>query len=60
MSLDRLEYPLAAVTWFAFAGLLVARSVYGWRGRRAAKLTLTGFAAAILVLAIYLLRRMVE
>lgn len=60
MSLDRLEYPLAAVTWFAFAGLLVARQVYGWRGRRAAKLTLTGFGAAILVLAIYLLRRMVE
>ncbi len=60
LSLDRLEYPLAAVTWFAFAGLLVARQVYGWRGRRSAKLTLTGFVAAILVLGIYLLRRMVE
>lgn len=59
-SLDRLEYPLAAVTWCAFACLLVARSVYGWRGRRAAKLTLTGFAAALAVLVIYLLRRMVE
>ncbi|MDQ3368471.1 MAG: cytochrome c biogenesis protein CcsA [Myxococcota bacterium] len=57
-SLDRLEYPLAAVTWFAYAGLLLARQVYGWRGRRAAKLTLAGFAAALLVLLIYLMRRM--
>lgn len=59
-SLDRPEYPLAAVTWLAFAGLLLARQVYGWRGRRAARLTLTGFAAAALVLAIYLIRRIVE
>jgi ABC-type uncharacterized transport system permease subunit len=59
-SLDRPEYPLAAVTWLAFAGLLVARSVYGWRGRRAARLTLAGFAVAVLVLAIYLVRRIVE
>lgn len=57
-SLDRPEYPLAAVTWLAFAGLLVARQVYGWRGRRAARLTLVGFAAAVAVLGIYLLRRM--
>lgn len=59
MSLDRLEYPLAGVTWLAFAGLLVTRQVYGWRGRRAARLTLVGFAAALLVLVIYLLRRIV-
>jgi ABC-type uncharacterized transport system permease subunit len=58
-SLDRLEYPLAAVTWIAYAILLVARQVYGWRGRRAARLTLLGFAAALAVLAIYLVRRMV-
>lgn len=58
-SLDRPEYPLAAVTWLAYAGLLVARQVYGWRGRRAARLTLTGFAAALAVLVIYLVRRMV-
>lgn len=57
-SLDRPEYPLAAVTWFAYAGLLVARQVYGWRGRRAARLTLVGFAAALAVLVIYLVRRM--
>ena len=58
-SLDRPEYPLAAVTWLSYAGLLVARQVYGWRGRRSAKLTLTGFAAALAVLVIYLVRRMI-
>jgi ABC-type uncharacterized transport system permease subunit len=58
-SLDRPEYPLAGVTWLAYAGLLVARQVYGWRGRRAARLTLAGFAAALAVLVIYLVRRMI-
>lgn len=58
-SLDRLEYPLAAVTWLAYATLLIARTAYGWRGRRAALLTLQGFACALAVLLIYLLRRMV-
>ena len=58
-SLDRLEYPLAGITWIAYATLLVARAVYGWRGKRAARLTLVGFAAALAVLAIYLVRRMV-
>lgn len=59
-SLDRLEYPLAAVTWLAYASLLAARQAYGWRGRRAAHLTLAGFAAALAVLVIYLVRRAVE
>jgi ABC-type uncharacterized transport system permease subunit len=58
--LGRIEYVLAAVTWFAFATLLVARQIYGWRGRRAAILTLEGFAAALAVLLIYLVRRIVE
>jgi ABC-type uncharacterized transport system permease subunit len=57
-SLDRPEYPLAAVTWIFYAALLVVRQVYGWRGRRAARLTLAGFAAALLVLVLYLVRRM--
>ena len=57
-SLDRPEYPLAVVTWLFFAALLVMRQVYGWRGRRAARLTLAGFGAALLVLVIYLVRRM--
>jgi len=57
-SLDRPEYPLAVVTWMFFAGLLVMRQVYGWRGRRAARLTLCGYGVALLVLVIYLVRRM--
>jgi ABC-type uncharacterized transport system permease subunit len=58
-NLGRIEYLLAVVTWFVFATLLVARQIYGWRGRRAAKLTLEGFAAALAVLVIYLVRRIV-
>lgn len=58
-SLARIEYALAAITWVAFAALLVARQIYGWRGRRAAKLTLRGFTTAFAVLLIYLLRRVV-
>lgn len=54
----RPEYALASLTWLFFAGLLVMRQVYGWRGRRAARLTLAGFSAALLVLVIYLVRRM--
>ena len=60
MSPLRIENLLAVVTWFAFATLLVARQIYGWRGRRAAKLALSGFAAAIAVLLIYLVRRIME
>jgi ABC-type uncharacterized transport system permease subunit len=56
-SFGRIEYVLAAVTWIAFATLIVARQIYGWRGRRAARLTLEGFASALAVLVIYLIRR---
>jgi len=56
--LTRPEYPLAVVTWAFYASLLVARQIYGWRGRRAARLNLAGFGVAILVLLIYLVRRM--
>jgi ABC-type uncharacterized transport system permease subunit len=55
--LDRIEYPLALVTWIAYATLLVARGIYGWRGRRAARLVLEGFAASLAVLIVYLVRR---
>ena len=54
---DRPEYPLALVTWLSFASILIARTTHGWRGRRAAWLTIFGFAAALMVFAIYLLRR---
>jgi ABC-type uncharacterized transport system permease subunit len=59
-SVGRIEYALATVTWVAFATLLVARQIYGWRGKRAAKLTLEGFASALAVLVVYLIRRIVE
>jgi ABC-type uncharacterized transport system permease subunit len=59
-SVGRIEYALATVTWVAFATLLVARQIYGWRGKRAAKLTLEGFASALAVLAVYLIRRIIE
>jgi ABC-type uncharacterized transport system permease subunit len=54
---DRPEYPLAFITWVAFAALLITRTAYGWRGRRSARLTLVGFGAALLVLLVYLARR---
>jgi ABC-type uncharacterized transport system permease subunit len=55
--ITRPEYPLAIATWLVYAVLLTTRTLYGWRGRRAARLTLAGFACALLVLAIYLVRR---
>src|SRR5690606_25376162 len=53
----RPEYALAAVTWGAFGALLLQRTARGWRGRKAALLTICGFAAAVMVLVIYLVRR---
>ena len=50
---------LALVCWAVFAALLAARTFVGWRGRRSARLTLAGFAVALVVLGIYLLRRVV-
>ena len=52
----RPEYLLAVVTWLAFAALIMARLGGGWRGRRAAWLTLGGFGGTVLVLVVYFLR----
>jgi ABC-type uncharacterized transport system permease subunit len=52
----RPEYLLAVVTWLAFAVLIMARLGGGWRGRRAAWLTLGGFGGTVLVLLVYFLR----
>ncbi len=54
---DRPEYPLALITWLSFAGLLVSRTTHGWRGRKAATLTIIGFISALLVFGIYFARR---
>lgn len=53
----RPEYLLSLMSWLAFGVLLVARAGAGWQGRRAAWLTLGGFAASVLVLAGYVLRQ---
>lgn len=36
------------LSWFIFAALLVGRFAYGWRGRKALRWTLAGFAALLL------------
>lgn len=46
---------LAALAWTLYAVLLGSRRVAGWRGRRAAQLTLAGFSLVLVVLLIYLL-----
>ena len=52
----RPEYLFAFGSWLIFGVLLVARVGAGWRGRRAAWLTLGGFGGAALVVAAYLIR----
>lgn len=52
----RPEYVIAVVAWIAFAAVLIARLTAGWRGRRAAVLTLVGFSSALMVLGTYLVR----
>jgi ABC-type uncharacterized transport system permease subunit len=47
-------------TWLLIAGVLLLRVAAGWRGRRAAYGTLAGFACAVVVLFIYLLRPMLR
>ncbi len=39
---------LSILAWFIFSGLLVGRSLYGWRGQTAIRWTLLGFAALLL------------
>ena len=43
-------------TWLFIAAVLLLRLVAGWRGRRAAYGTVAGFACALIVLLIYLVR----
>ena len=55
----RPEYLIAVGTWIAFAVLIIARVGAGWRGRRAAWLTLGGFGGTALVVAAYFIRHAV-
>src|SRR5205814_8996288 len=50
------QYALSAVAWVLHAGLLLLRLLVGWRGRRAALVTLGGFAASLGVLIVYFVR----
>jgi ABC-type uncharacterized transport system permease subunit len=52
----RPEYLLTVVAWLVLGILLFARVGGGWRGRRAAWLTVGGFSAAALVLVGYFIR----
>ena len=52
----RPEYLLAVAAWLAFGVLLLARMGAGWRGKRAAWLTLGGFGGTLSVLLLYVLR----
>lgn len=51
-----LRAALGYVTWLVFAAVLLLRAALGWRGRRAALGTITGFFFALLVLLVYLVR----
>ena len=53
----RIEYAISGVIWLIFAGLIVARSTMGWRGRRAAWATIVGFLGIFVVIVIYAVRR---
>jgi ABC-type uncharacterized transport system permease subunit len=52
----RPEYLLTIIAWVVLGILLFARVGGGWRGRRAAWLTVGGFSAAALVLVGYFIR----
>lgn len=54
----RVEHVLGVGIWAVFAGLVLARRTVGVGGRRAALLTLAGFAVTALVLTLYAARRM--
>jgi ABC-type uncharacterized transport system permease subunit len=54
----RLEHIIAVLTWLIFGLLIMTRLTVGWRGRRAAWMTLIGFLALLVVLLIYMSRRM--
>jgi len=42
------ETLFAILSWITFAGLLLGRYVYGWRGRTALRWTIAGFAMVVL------------
>jgi ABC-type uncharacterized transport system permease subunit len=55
----RPEHVIAGASWIAFAVVLLARVTAGWRGRRAAAITLFGFVSTMVVLTFYFVRAVV-
>lgn len=55
----RPEFIIAGITWLVFGLLILLRVTLGWRGRRAALLTVIGFSSTVVVLLLYLARRIV-
>ena len=53
-----LAHVISLAVWVIFAALIGLRVAVGLRGRRAALLTIAGFVATVLVLLLYMLRRM--
>lgn len=51
------QYWIGLAVWFLFAGLVYASVRHGWRGRKAAVLTMIGFAALVPIVLMYVLRR---
>ena len=52
----QIQYVFALLSWLVYAGILHARLTSGWRGRRAAKLSLLGLAGLGGVLLSYFVR----
>jgi len=52
------EYVLGALVWLLYAVLMVLYAVSGWRGRKAAALTIFGFISTLPILVMYALRRL--
>jgi ABC-type uncharacterized transport system permease subunit len=51
-----LQYTIGVAGWALYGAMLQARLLAGWRGRRAAVLTIAGFMCALSVLLLYLAR----
>jgi ABC-type uncharacterized transport system permease subunit len=49
----KLTYIFAAVSWVIYAIVLQARVTAGWRGKRAAQLTVAGLLTALIVVGLY-------
>lgn len=52
------QYVLAVASWVIYGLLLYSRLTIGWRGRRAAVLTIIGFLSSLSVVLIYMTRTM--